>query len=280
METREILLSSDLNGTLIHRHTMSDMIRIFLGKDKFKKADEVFKRQTSGTATMKEAFSNAGPLTKGLTLNQAVGYTLEHMEYVNGFDQFAEFLSQHKIPLVINSTGYSVTIFSIMEMLKRKSLDVIHGQIGNTLCFEKAGKELTNEELQSYVKNYFISHQDPVYDYIQASGKIMLGLKNEDAKAEKIIEYAAKHFPRLPTNRIIHMGDTFGDSGGILGIAKAGGIGIAFNYNQVLEDFLKNKIETENIPGKIYFIDPKDKGESNLENVVECIKSFITKEQL
>src|SRR3989344_6331454 len=126
------LVSSDLNGTLVHQHTMSDMIRLYCGEEKFRQADAVFKRQTSGTATMEEAFANAGPLTKGLTLRQAIEYTQHEMKYVNGFAEFLDALHQRNIPFVINSTGYSVTIHAIRALAGR---DKIHGQIGNTLEF-------------------------------------------------------------------------------------------------------------------------------------------------
>ncbi|MEK6869650.1 MAG: hypothetical protein AABX74_05440 [Nanoarchaeota archaeon] len=62
-----------------------------------------------------------------------------------------------------------------------------------------------------------------------------------------------------------------GDSGGILGVAKLGGLGIAFNYNQELENFLKEKIENEDIKGKIVFIDKKSKN-SDLINIIPYIK--------
>ena len=61
MKTNIQLVSSDLNGTLVHQHTMSDMIRLYIGKEQFEKANEVFKKQTSGTASMEEAFQNAEP---------------------------------------------------------------------------------------------------------------------------------------------------------------------------------------------------------------------------
>ena len=110
--TRIKLVSSDLNGTLVHQHTMSDVIRLYLGNEEFRQADIVFKRQTSGTATMEETFFTAGPLTRGLTLRQAIEYTRTYIGYVKGFDEFINYLHNAGIPLIINSTGYSVTIYS------------------------------------------------------------------------------------------------------------------------------------------------------------------------
>src|SRR3989344_6191229 len=168
------LVSSDLNGTLVHQHTMSDMIRLYCGEEKFRQADAVFKRQTSGTATMEEAFANAGPLTKGLTLRQAIEYTQHEMRYVNGFAEFLNALHQRDIPFVINSTGYSVTIHALRA---RWGTDLIHGSIGNRLEFGMQGDPLAalrEDELENRVWDYIHQPQDtnPEYDSIQATGRI------------------------------------------------------------------------------------------------------------
>ena len=254
------LVSSDLNGTLVHQHTMSDMIRLYCGEEKFRQADAVFKRQTSGTATMEEAFANAGPLTKGLTLRQAIEYTQHEMRYVNGFAEFLNALHQRDIPFVINSTGYSVTIHALRA---RWGTDLIHGSIGNRLEFGMQGDPLAalrEDELENRVWDYIHQPQDtnPEYDSIQATGRIDLGITDEAAKAALLFEYALKHFPELQPSEMLHMGDTIGDSGGIYGVANAGGIGIAFNYNEPLEQFLREKIEQNPaLTERIHFVDQK-----------------------
>ena len=124
------------------------------------------------------------------------------------------------------------------------------------------------------VKQYFSKHDeaisDPSYDKIQATGVIDLGIMDEGAKARLIQEYATRHFNGLRPDRIAHMGDTMGDSGGILGIAKAGGIGIAFNYNDALKKFLEDSIGNQSILGKIYFIDSKSES-SDLRKVKQIL---------
>src|SRR3989338_348208 len=176
------LVSSDLNGTLVHQHTMSDMIRLYCGEEKFRQADAVFKRQTSGTATMEEAFANAGPLTKGLTLRQAIEYTQHEMKYVNGFAEFLKAMHQRQIPFVINSTGYSVTIHTIRSIIGK---DKIHGQIGNRLEFGMQGDPqaaLREDELEDRVAKYIASAEtaaQPVYDQITATGIVHLGIQDE-----------------------------------------------------------------------------------------------------
>ena len=262
------LVSSDLNGTLVPQHTMSDMIRICLGGTKFKQANKVFKRQTDGEADMEEAFGTAGPLTKGITLRQAVDYTRNHMGFVNGFDEFVNYLHSGEIPLVINSTGYSVTIHAIREQIGR---DKIHGQIGNRLVFGLDGdpaSSLRDDELERLVRSFFVDSNNAKFDRIQAVGKVELDLKDEAAKAQLINEYCTRNFSGVRPTEIIHIGDTYGDSEGILRIAKQGGVGVAFNYNPKLEQFLKSR---DHGPGRVHYIDPKGPN-SDLRNIIPLLE--------
>lgn len=268
------LVSSDLNGTLVHQHTMSDMIRIYKSEEDFKKADNIFKKQTAGTATMEEAFKAAGPLSKGITLRQAIMYTQNHMRYLKGFGEFLEFLKNTRIPLVINSTGYTVTFYCMQEKFGTEKM---HGFIGNYMQFGHYGnteKKITEKELREKVKDFFSgknNSESKEYDEIKATDKIKLGLKNEKAKAGLILKHAKKHFKNISVNEIAHIGDTMGDSMGIFGIAKLGGLGIAFNYNETLEAFLKKKIIDESIKGKIVFIDKKTE-DADLRHIIPYLK--------
>jgi len=273
----KLVVSSDLNGTLVHQHTMGDMIRLYRGEEQFEEANAVFKMQTSGTATMEEAFGTAGPLTKGLTLRQAIQYTQEHMRYVNGFGDFLGFLRQNGIPFVINSTGYSVTIYSIIGRVGEEN---VHGQIGNFLKFGLDGdcrSTLTEAELKDRVKRYFsfgpkVALFDKNYDLIKATGEIELGIVDEAAKAELITKYAKYNFPGMVSSQIVHMGDTMGDSWGILGVAQAGGVGIAFNYNEALEDFLKER--GSSALERIHFVDKKGL-RSNLTKIIPILEDLV-----
>lgn len=263
------LVSSDLNGTLVHQHTMSDMIRLYLGEDKFQPANAVFKRQTSGTASMEEAFETAGPLTKGLTLRQAIDYAQQEMKYLTGFKEFLDTLNHRSIPFVINSTGYSVTIHT---MRAQWGADKIYGFIGNVLKFGLDGDvqaALREEELEQKVQAYVDGRsRGREYDHIAATGKIVLGITNEEAKAALLLEYARRNFPTIRAEEMLHMGDTMGDSGGILGVAKAGGRGIAFNYNQPLKDFVEKEIsKDQTLRDRTHFLEPKSK-DSDLRRVI------------
>jgi hypothetical protein len=86
------LFSSDLNGTLVHQHTMSDMIHLYVGKKQFIKANSIFEQQIKGEATIEDAFCIVGPLTQGVTLRHAIEYTTHHLRYIDGFHEFVDYL--------------------------------------------------------------------------------------------------------------------------------------------------------------------------------------------
>ena len=194
------------------------------------------------------------------------------MKYLNGFHEFIDNLYQKEIPFVINSTGYGVTIATIRAQIGK---DKIHGSIGNELIFGIDGdsqQELTTEELEKKVFAYFVNpntHDDHTYDGIKAIGRVELGIPDENAKATLLQTYAKKHFPEIKPEQMFHMGDTMGDSGGIYGVAEAGGLGVAFNYNSALEVFLKEKISLQpELRERIHLIDRKGK-DSDLRNVLD-----------
>lgn len=267
------LVFSDLAGTLIFNHPPSELIRLFIGEEEFKKADAVFKRQMSGTASIEEAFRVAGELTTGLPLRNAIEYGADNLRYVDGLNEYLDFLSSKKIPLVINSTVYSVVYYA---MRNKKGKEKINGFIGNNLIFRDSrnGSILSEEELETKVGEYFHNPDDISFNEIEATGQVDLGVKDESAKAALALEYARKHFPRLTSSQIAHIGDTMSDAQGIYQIARAGGVGIAFNYNDALREFLEGKIKTERIPGQIKFVDPKSPN-PDLKHLIPVISKFI-----
>ncbi|MCX8012173.1 MAG: hypothetical protein N3A64_03340 [Desulfobacterota bacterium] len=60
------LISCDLNGTLVHQHTMVDIIRWAFPAEpeRFERAKKAFLQQASGHLSIKEVFAIAGPLTR------------------------------------------------------------------------------------------------------------------------------------------------------------------------------------------------------------------------
>lgn len=263
------LISSDLNGTLIHQHTMSDMIRIAFPDqpERFEKAKHAFNQQTAGLLSMEQAFAIAGPLTKGLSLRTVIEYTVNDIRFLGNFKEFIETLYRHHIYFVINSTGYSVTTKVIEAVYGTK---FIHDVICNRLIFEYQGKKLSEQELFDFIVRYFQGDRNqPIYDNIQASGDVELGILDEGEKARLLFEISDRL--GIPRSNLVHIGDTIGDSLGIVEVARHGGIGIAFNYNQPLKNYLDNILNTESIPGQILFISPKSDS-SNIRSVLEKLE--------
>jgi len=212
------LVSCDLNGTLVHQHTMMDMIRIYFSHmpERYEKAKAAFTRQTAGQLSMKAAFEIAGPLTKGLSLRNAIEYVQFEMQFLEGFDAFISTLHKSGKYFVINSTGYSVTTEAIKALY---GADNIYDVICNRLIFSREGDALQSIDeisLSQLVKEYFLGRKnEKIYDDIFATGEVKLGIQDEDEKARLLFNIAERL--NVPRTGIAHIGDTMGDSAGIYG---------------------------------------------------------------
>lgn len=265
------LVSSDLNGTLVHQHTMSDMIRTAFPDEpeRYEKAKSVFARQTSGRLSMKETFEIAGPLTKGLSLRKALEYARWEMRFLTGFDELLSAFGKKGIYFVINSTGYSVTTEAIKAIYGPEK---IHELICNRLIFgqeSRSDKAVSDNGLSELVRNYFLGrHSETIYDELSATGEVELGIRDENQKAEQLFEIAARL--NIPRTALAHIGDTMGDSGGICETARNGGLGIAFNYNNALKTYIERILENEKLPGEIMLIEAKSET-SDLRRILDII---------
>ena len=275
-KTNEIqLISSDLNGTLVHQHTMMDMIRIGFPDqpERFEQAQEVFSRQTAGETTIAEAFAQAGPLTKGLSLRKAIDYAQAELRFFPGFEALLKTLHQQRKHFVINSTGYTVTT----EVIKlRFGPEKFFRVICNQLVFGWEGdpqRSLTNGELMLAIKKYMAGiASNSQYDEIVATGEVLLGINDEAKKASELFRLA--EMLNIPRSAIAHIGDTMGDSAALVEVAMNGGLGIAFNYNEPLRDYLETVLKTANIPGRIKFVDPKG-SDADLNQVVNLLSENV-----
>jgi hypothetical protein len=252
------LVSCDLNGTLVHQHTMMDMIRCGFPHQpaRYHKAKDIFTRQTCGQMSMQAAFAAAAPLTRGLSLRKAIEYALTEMKFIDGFEEFLFALHKDKIPFVINSTGYSVTIQVIKALYDPAK---IAGVICNRLVFGWKGDPsyIIEENRQAELVNDYVMRKKTsgVYDDILTVGIVELGIGDEDQKAVLLGNIARKM--NIAQNAVAHIGDTMGDSAGIAQVARNGGLGIAFNYNQALKNYIDDLLAHEKIEGRILLIDPK-----------------------
>ncbi|WAC08581.1 MAG: haloacid dehalogenase-like hydrolase [Thermodesulfobacteriota bacterium] len=272
--TNIALVSCDLNGTLVHQHTMMDMIRVYFPDqpERFKKAKEAFNKQTSGLLSMKEAFAIAGPLTRGLSLRNAIRYAVKEMNFLEGFELFISTLYEKGIYFIINSTGYSITTEVIKAIYGPEK---IYAVICNRLIFGWGGrnhKVIDEAELSQRVKKYFRgSEKEKSYDEILATGQVKLGIQDEREKVNLLFTIADTL--KIPRQAIAHIGDTMGDSVGISDVARNGGLGIAFNYNQALKNYLEKILKNENFLGTILLIEPK-KETSSLKLLSDIILSY------
>jgi len=269
------LISCDLNGTLVHQHTMMDILRWGFPDEpeRFKKAKDAFIQQTSGRLSIKEAFAIAGPLTRGLSLRKAITYTTTEMKFLAGFELFISTLYEKKIYFVINSTGYSVTTEVIRALYGKEK---IYATICNQLIFGWKGnknKVIKDEELSHLIFNYFRGQeQEKIYDDLQAVGEVELVIGDENEKANRIFDLAKDL--KIPRDLIAHIGDSMGDSGGIVEVARNGGFGIAFNYNLALKNYLEEVLRNEPLRGKIILIEPK-KDTSHLQNLLSALLPYL-----
>ena len=264
------LVSSDLNGTLVHPHTMMDMIRVGFPHEpeRFEKAKDVFSKQTAGLLSMEKAFEIAGPLTKGLPLRIAIEYALSEMRFLNGFETLIKTLHKQNVLFVINSTGYGITAEVIIAAYGPQ---YFYDVICNRLVFENRRKIVEKTELSRWVKAYVRGDRSSrAYDDISAAGTVELGIRDENEKARLLFEIADRL--NIPRTAVVHIGDTMGDSGGICEVARNGGIGIAFNYNEALGTYIEGVLKTEKIPGKIFLISPKSESSD-----IRDILGYLTK---
>ncbi len=264
------LLSSDLNGTLVQPHTMQEMIRAGFPHDppRYEKARKAFALQTEGRLSMAETFRIAGEQTRGLPLRSAIEYSTR-MPFVAGYASLMGFIERRGIHLAIISTGYTVTL----HVIRYATATVPFHARCNRLVFAHRGGQLVEEaELESLVRQYIQrpgASSEGLYDSIRATGEVVLGITDEGDKARLALE-VARSLGVAPT-QVAHMGDTMGDSGGILGVARAGGLGIAFNYNQALEAFLLREGRREIDTGHIVLLEPKGP-DSNLGKVIPLLE--------
>ena len=253
---------------------MMDMIRVYFSDqpERFEKAKEAFNKQTSGLLSMREAFAIAGPLTRGLTLRNAIRHAINEMKFLEDFELFISTLYEKGIYFVINSTGYSITTEVIKALYGPEK---IYAVICNQLIFgwgEDNHKVIAEAELSQLVKNYFRGgEKEKCYDEILSTGAVKLGIRDEEEKANLL--FAIAETLKIPRHAIAHIGDTMGDSAGIGEVARNGGLGIAFNYNQALKNYLEEILKNEEIPGTIILVEPK-KETSSLKRLLDIILSY------
>lgn len=264
-------LSTDLNGTLVHSDTAQDMIQMGFPQkpERHEAARRAFALQADGQLSMEETFRIAGEQTRGLPLRSAIA-AFNRMHFVDGYAEFIDYLKHHQIATGIVTTGYSVTLYAMRCSHPENNFTFRC----NRLVFASGGNEITEVDLDRSVRLYFekpAMQNDDFFKSACATGQVVLGIREEGDKARVALTMGQNL--GIPPSRTIHMGDTMGDSLGILAVAKAGGLGIAFNYNHSLEAFLRSEAKREIEAGHIVLIDPKGP-KSDLGNVIPHLETF------
>ena len=271
--TRIRLLSTDLNGTLIHSSTMLEMILVGFPEEprRYETASRAFALHEDGKLSIEDTFRIAGEQTRDLPLGVAIDYALNRMTFVDGYSDFIAFLKQHQLQIAIVSTGYSVTLYAMRYADARYKFN---SNFNRLIFSAENGQEVPEHELEILVRRYIensASRNDKIFSNTRATGEVVLGIRDEGDKARTALAMA-QIFGIAPS-QTMHMGDTMGDSMGILGVAKAGGLGIAFNYNHSLEAFLRSEGKREIDAGHIALIDPKGP-RSDLRHVLPHLETF------
>ncbi|MCX8012172.1 MAG: hypothetical protein N3A64_03335 [Desulfobacterota bacterium] len=132
---------------------------------------------------------------------------------------------------------------------------------------------IREDELVQLIANYFHGQEkEKIFDEVKATGEVELIIPDENEKANWIFEFAEKI--NIPRHSVAHVGDTMGDSGGIVEVARNGGLGVAFNYNQALKNYLERILKQESFPGKIILAEPK-KDTSRLQNLLSVLWPYL-----
>jgi phosphoserine phosphatase len=244
---------------------MQEMIRYGFPNEpkRYRLAREAFSAQVRGRLSVAEAFSIAGRQTRGLTLEAAIHYSAREVQPMDGFHELMRFIRDSSMNFCIVSTGYTVTLYSIRYS---HSMPSFHMRCNRLLFAADTSNVLEEEALEELVRRRIEgdSSLDLCHRY-RATGEIELLIGDEADKPALIMEVAQRL--GVKPQEIAHVGDTMGDSQGILQIARAGGLGIAFNYNEELEAFLKREGGEELDSGNIVLVDPKGKG-ADLSHVI------------
>ncbi len=266
------LLASDLNGTLVHADTQLDMIEMGFPREpgRLEAARRAFALQADGKLSLEETLRTAGEQTRGLPLQSAI-ISLGRMRFVDGFAEFVAYLQDRRLATAIVTTAYSVTLYAMRYRHPENRFFTASNQL---VFASEEGGEIPEEDLERAVRLYFENpamQNDRFFRTSTATGEVRVHIREEGDKAR--IAMAMGETLGIPPSRTIVMGDTMGDSLGILALAKAGGLGIAFNYNRSLETFLRSEAEREIEEGRIVLIDPKGP-RSDLRHVIPFLERF------
>ena len=227
------LISFDVNGVLTPDLTMAKLSGL---RGNYKIAEKILKLQTSGKKSLKEAFKELGNLTKGISLRQAIKYSLG-MPLTKGVERLIRVLSNKEIIMVLNTTGYSITMHILNKRLEISNKIPFKLVACNNLIFSKDNELVKDPYLKNLITLYFKNPNSKIYDDIRSNGIVEFGINDESEKSIFIKKWSK--LLKINLKNVVHVGDSMGDCHALKFIAENNGLGIAFNPNKALLEFIK-----------------------------------------
>ena len=195
--------------------------------------------------SIEKAFTRVGNLAKGLSLKEIIDYG-KKAPLVRGLKQTLLKFKGKGIKLIIMSTGFR----PVMNLINKRIGNLFDKVICNDLVFvNKNGKVLTKKQVDEAIKR-----NDPnELKEIVFNGEIDFVINDPDKKTEYIEKTISKY--NFEIKNCVSVGDSIADSDMIKMCALGGGLGIAFNPNNSLIEYVQLLKERK---GNVEIVEKKD----------------------
>ena len=265
------LVVLELDGAVVHDHTPSELIRAGfpLEPERYEQAVDLYQKEITGVAKPEEALLKYSTLVRGLTLRRIIEYATFKMRFISDFDTFIEMLYRKNIPVILVSSGFSVITEAIRQL---HGYDRFLAVVANPLVFglKKIPETVISEEkLMSLVQRYFHRARDhQAYDKLTAIGNYNAVTANPLQKA-RLISKQAMDF-NIPFRVITYVCSSQKDRDTLLSIIESGGRAIVFNFEESMEDIIRECTKNHPSEDVIQFTTPKSR-RANLRSVFEIL---------
>jgi len=241
-EKKTKIVFFDLNGVLTQENTIIEIARF---TNNYEKVKEVITSQTLGKMSIEKAFKKVGKLINGISLKQIVDY-VNNVSLMPKIREMATSLRKRGILLVIITTGFR----TLIKLINKKVGNFFNLIIANDLVFISGkGKVLSQKEIDNVIKR----NNPKEMEKIKTNGEIELKISDPDKKTEYLKKTILDK--GLDISQCAAVGDSMGDSDMIKICGSEGGLGIAFNPNSSLLEYVEL---LKNEKSNIEIIDNKD----------------------
>ena len=241
-EKKTKIVFFDLNGVLTQENTIIEIARF---TNNYEKVKEVITSQTLCKMSIEKAFKKVGKLINGISLKQIVDY-VNNVSLMPKIREMATSLRKRGILLVIITTGFR----TLIKLINKKVVNFFNLIIANDLVFISGkGKVLSQKEIDNVIKR----NNPKEMEKIKTNGEIELKISDPDKKTEYLKKTILDK--GLDISQCAAVGDSMGDSDMIKICGSEGGLGIAFNPNSSLLEYVEL---LKNEKSNIEIIDNKD----------------------